>query len=1664
MEPSPSPPVTARVVVPPSHIHNSQASGEDVPTTTSSTSHRHTPSPLNSNPPVMQCIERRTFTTATHAQKEKVAEEEEAVEEEERASRSRHSSTSTRPNGGPLAVRPTNVAPLLRQKRRSVSLFNIPDPGTGWEARMSPQRSDGDSISLEEEEVPASSSASTPSSRPLHKNKDQQQQQRCTGSSSASAARRARVIGPDPHDCIDLREGEYARRADDEDDDDEPQEMRVAPRPHEFYQRPQPSRRAPAPAPVAADDLAVLVNADTVDRCRSDSRGQIVLVDDSDLVEEEMATQDAPRAVSSADPSMRHTTTTARSMSIRTPTEFVGESAEGKEKDGGRRDSVTSSSSPPSAAYAECEFALDYYYYPADPDPEAAAEEECTEEANNKTPARNGGGSAAAIGGEGGRERARRRTSASPSLSPSMHRWAHSLAEETPFTPFSFTPRCPPAATASSTPSPAVALNASRAETDEVPASSSAADRCRVNVLDDFLTNGDLQRLSVQEVVAAVLAAPPPPPLPSTLNGKEVVVALEKEEMGFDGPLDEPAPRRPTEEDPLRNFHTTSHMSQQQLEQEQLTHRMGNVRARLSTVDQLMARFDAVIEARQTELKTLKEKHQELAQHTESHKARAAMARKEIRRLRDRQHTQEELQLLHDMLVDKENRLSVARSQLLALKRLRQQLDLLHASSTGKSTSVSARAEGGAAVSVSSAAEAKHPEWTDEHALLATVSLHPGARLVLLGPPPSGGRGAVLPPITKPLPPTPPAPNSPAADAAKRQTEKTAAAAAAAAAAAPDQEQQEHQRSPSASSVSSLASLNTCDIMDDFLEELLMEVDGLAKVCIQLPSPPPTLSCCNRVHHPSENTPTTRHSRPGPSRRARPTYSALNRRLNDGNNGFFSFFGGATEAHLNSKPLSTFLANLDRLSRTSWELEEEVQLRARELATDGEEEDLRTRLMVEYGLSGKSDTVNGAEGEKMEGTPHESLLSPTTPPQPSRTEEVKEALLLLDEADPLSTTDSSDRTTRQIFLSSPEHGRRSRGSNGGSGGARRSSAGSTPPSTSPLLRRPMSVALLLPTLVYAYPRVAAVSQHLDDEQQQIQRDYAATIAAARQQRRDLTSRLREVFRLHVAPALQRKMVALKQRQTSLARELGELGVKEMTLEWEEAEPEMPDDAALWQLMDEATAAGRRRWLGPRRRGGSQRSRSRFSAYSAGREEDIGRYDDDASSRGASVLRMEETKVTASLRPAGDPPACAVYRRTLHVVCDAPVEELGEEVARRSGVLPSQQQRHHHRRTHGSGDVTAREDSAKPRSARLARRRSSAGSGRRSTTTTGQAPRHSAPGASLADPNQNGDAAPPRLSHKACEALQLYTHAPSQQLLRLARRKNNSQTTMMHGTGTTEAAGEGEDEGAATAVLHMKGNSATSRPSRIAPIGPSSLRCSGGTPRVSGTAGSSATTRSSTMSARVSAMAPPSPRHPRTSSQPASPRVQPGRRDHQGRHRQGAPTFLTPGVVGAAATAAAASAPLVLDTRVRLSTDIHTSPNGLALSPTPVATTTTGLWSPFRSTRDALADGAVHVAITFTGAEAHRRQVAQERREAYQREFWQLREELARIDEDIFQLRAKSTELCALQQRTEAEQTQKLAEAEAKVKKCRAFYKTLKRENKEWQDICNELQRVIREGE
>ncbi|KPI89956.1 hypothetical protein ABL78_0924 [Leptomonas seymouri] len=1578
MEPSPSPPVTARVLVPPSHIYSSRqpSAGESCEGAPAS-SQRQTPSPLNSNPPLTRHNQRHMH--AATAQATFVGERMTEEAEEERASLPRNSSTRTSPrSSAPLALRSINVAPASQPKGRPASLSNIRAPDVEWVVQMSERRSEGEGPPPTPEEE-QSAYALVPSPRQAHSHKEQLRRRRSSGSST-SAACRLNVIGPDLRDCIDLCESECTDAVREE---DEPQEMRVAPLPHELYQRHPQQRRAPAPTAVAADDLAVLVSADTVERCRSDSRGQICLVDDSDLTAES-ALPDRRCAGSLVDEAMRRTAAARLSASIRAPTEFPGEGEERVGVGVGEDRGSVASSSPPVDTYADRVFALDYYYYhTAVPNDETAAEGEFTEEAKDKTPAHNGGG--------GADEGAHRRTSASPSSS--VPRWARSIAEETPFTPFAFAPPCPAAAgaaTASSTPSPPVTPNAPHAKPEEAPIGSSAANHFRVSILDG-LTAGAQERLTVQEVVAAVLAAlPPPPSLPPAVQVREV--ALEKEDVDIDGPFDEPAPRIPAEGGAFHGCQSSSQSQRQrhaeQLEREQLIHRIGDGRAHLSSVDRLVGRVDAVIESRKTELKALKEKQEQLKQQTEGHKARTAIAQKEIRRLRDRQHAQAELQLLRDMLVDKENQLSVAQSQLLSLKRLRQQLSLLHAASAEKSRPASERLESSAAVPVSK-----------------TVSMPQSAQLLPPSLSESERRGALLPLS----PPSPAAvTNSAAADAARKQTKETTAE--------PGQEPHEPQRSASwssFSSASSLASLDTCDIMDDFLEELLMEVDGLSKVCIQLPSPPPAMSYCHRIGRSNASAHGRSNNQPGLSRRGRPTYSALNRRLNDGNNGFFSFFGGATEAHLNSKPLSTFLANLDRLAQTFWELEEVVQLRARELATDQEEEELRARLTVEYGLASK------AEGEES----HESPTSSTTPLQPSCTEQVSEALVLQEEADPLTATAFADRTTRQLFLSSPEHGRRSHGKPLSPGSA-------TPPSASPLLRRPASVSLLLPTLVYAYPRVAAVSQHLDDEQQVIQSDYVATIAAARQQRREFTSRLREVFRLHVVPALQRRIAMLKQQQTSLARELGELGVKEVTLEWEEEEPEMPSGVALWQLMDEATAAYRRQWLGPLLHGGSNRSRSRFSAYSAGHEEENSLYGDDTSSRCLSMmrgeserLRRDKMRATASLSRVAGPPACQVHRRTLHVRCDAREQKVGDDTAKarakpvsprpgKRGGLP-QQQRQHHRQTNGCGDEAGRGDSARPRSARLACQKSSARSGRRSTTATAKAP--------------------PHLGSKTCAALQLYTHPPSQKLLQLARQINSHNGhSATRGRGLAEAVGEGEEE-AAAAITRVNRHSAISRPPRIAPIATSSLRCSGGTPRASGATGSSATARSSaatTTSARVSVMAPPSPRH-----------------------RPDAPALSL-----AAFSTSAVSSPLVHDTRVRLSTDIGVPRGGPAVSPVAAA----GLWTPFEPTRDALAEGAVHVAITFTGAEAHRRQVAQERREAYQREFWQLREELARIDEDIFQLRAKHSELCELQQRTEAEQEQKLVEAEAKVKKCRAFHKALKRENKEWRDICDELQRVIRE--
>lgn len=1589
MERSPSPPLTARVVVRPSHLCNS----------------RQTSGSVEDEEWIRTSGQQQGLCSTTR-------------------------SASTRPSG-PLAAHPLNVSPALPWKLRSSAAAGgptpIPAPDFHWEVTMSEQGSEPSS--------PTQGRGSATASRHTRWSDQQQQQQqqqsfssssskqqqlpthclRNSSGSRTSATRRSSVLGPDPNDCVDLREERKVMVPwADDDDEEEPQEMLVAPLPHVRYQRPQQQQQQQQRLPSVADDLDALVNADTVDRCRSDSRGQVLLVEkycDGDSNDDggrrskthsggAQRREENFRASSSCGEAALPAT---RSASIRVPADLLGDRNENEA-------GSTSTASSHSTAYATAEFAMEYDYYPDSPCNHAAQEAEGDGE---RTPRRSGPAAAT---------KKQARASASPS--PSVPRWAHSLTEETPFTPFTFHPPCPPAAAAG-------ACDGTTAVTE------CQRDGALLSLRERLTATP--QRLTVQEVVAAVLAAPP-----------SVGVKAEAE---LHGPLDEPPPRRPAESTLLygKQEAALSVPQLQQAEASQLQQHIARVRARLSHVDLVMLRCDAVLESRQAELRAVEERLEELTQQANSHKTRAAMARKETRRLRDRQHTKEELQLLQDMLVDKENRLAVAQSQLLALKRLRRQLDLLHTASAEKSVLQDSRShEHRSAPSTPSVDGApprdqSHSERQPEAS--ADVAVPPGEPAAL---PPARGRGVPFPPTPPHLPkphaasptPTPVATDTSRTAVAQQPPEVQPCEDAGKEEEAEEEEEEggvsgagaRRTSSPAAasasSSASSLASLDTCDIMDDFLEELLMEVDGLAKVCIQLPSPPPAMSYCNRPAlkatargNGAQGGGTGGHA----PRRGRATYSALNRRLNDGNNGFFSFFGGATEAHLNSKPLSTFLANVDRLARSSWELEEEVQLRARELATDVEEEELRSRLMIEYGL------INKGEGGESRG-PADLLLSPVNPLQPSRTEEAKEALQLSEEADPLAaTTASADRTTRQLFLSSPEHGRRSRGSAGGAsanvnGGLLSPVSGAL---TSPLLRRPTSLPLLLPTLVYAFPRVAAVSQHLNTEQQQIQAEYAATIAAARLQRRDLTARLREVFREQVAPALQRRIDALREQQVALAQQLGALGVKEVTITWEEEEPATLDGDALLQLMDEATAAGRRQWLGgPRRRGG-QRSRSHISACSVAREEDSGAGEEATSSRGASALRVDGDAFRHRGLPSESCAAIAaldVYRRTLRVVCnEGSAEEQQEKAVARtttpasprsgrvSGAAPPQP--HHHHQSHSSHHTQ--------RSARSARRRASAGSGRRSGAVSAAA----AAGASASHQRQSVagheqslfSAARLTATNKSCSALQLYTHAPTPQLLRTAQRRG-------------EADGA-EETGAAFA------KTSNAKPVRIALVAAPALRCSGGTPRVSGAPGASTTTRSSTLSGRVSGgrPAPPSPRR-RTSSQPVSPR---------------------PPSTRAEAPLPPLSVPRIVDTRVRLPAEGATPPGGASATPIAAAA---GLWSPFAQTRDALADGAVHVAVIFGGAEAHRREVAQARRSAYQRAFWQLREELARVDEDIFQLRTHHTDLCAVQQQTEAAQQQKMEEAEAKVRKCRAFYKTLKRENREWQDICDELQRVIREGE
>ncbi|TPP53236.1 hypothetical protein CGC21_3065 [Leishmania donovani] len=1181
---------------------------------------------------------------------------------------------------------------------------------------------------------------------------------------SSRSNRRPGLLAAVPAPLFTWEEGDNEGRASDvtaeEEDEKQCLTQPGAPRPLPYDQQKQAMH-------ALACDLAALVNAGTVDRCRSDSRGQV------DLIGNDVADQVTKNTVDACD----------RVESARSA---------GHSNDAG--DDVN----------ASYEFEQEYFYCPTTP-PETVG------------PGESGERAASVLRGA---ETPRRAVSDSSSSS-STPRWVLSLAEETPFTPFVLS-----ATGVATAPTPFLHVS---------PAIRATATAVAV-ATEEQLRQGHL----------------------GTSTGAQQQMRMPTQRLS----AEDVSERRPEEPLPRRPPGCDEGML---VERERLRQRVRDTQARLTHVDQLMARFDVVVAARQAELEKLREKQAVMAQQADSYKSRAATATREVRRLRERQHGQDEVRLLCNMMADKKNRLHVAQSQLSRLQNLWKQLQLLHTATAG---TTAGDAEEGA-----------------DHVRSARAD---GAT--------DGGSA---------------------------------------------EDPREKERTPS-SPASSVASLDTCNDISDFLEELLGEVEDLAKVCIQLPSAPPAaaLSSCNSmrrltIKHPS-GAADQGLQRAQPSQ-SRPTYTTLNRRLNNGNNGFFSFFGGATEAHLDSKPLSTFLANLDRLARTSWEREEELQLRARELATEEEEDSLKARLALEYGvklqqpqlpqhLSGSS----GSAGEKM------GALSPLSPVALSSEREEEHLSNGRANGTPALTSPigrltppndavaaSTDRATRQISLSSPEHGRRSRGSSVGP----RTPNGIVPlPSSaaSSLSHHRVTPApFLLPTLVYAYPRVAAVSQHLDAEQQQIQADYAAAIEAERQGRRQLTMQLNDTYRQHVAPVLRRAIDALRRHQASLARQLAELGVKAVTIQWEEEEPEEFNDAALLRAIDSATAAGQKPLWGIQwRRATSGRSRSRASAKVSTREKEEDSYGDAPDSQCTSLARSEY----GGLR---NHHASTPQQHEAKHGSRLPKRVVGVQ-ASLIGLLPFR-------------------DACR-------------------------AEHHDALGR-IADGNLvQGNC---RHTHRHVIVPAKWRHTPC-----LWRNRRIGDDASFHCSW----------KWAEQQRLRQRSDAAI-------------------------TASELQVCRLTNLLGNESAA--PLQRRPQASC-------------------------CHPVVEDVRELAAAADSAFSASTRVNMSTLM-----------------TANVWSPFQRTGQALADGAVRVALTFTGEEARRRQAAQARQEAHQRKFWELREELARIEEDTFQLRTRWTELQSTRQSIETEHRTKLAEAEAKMKKFRTFYESLRRENKEWQSIRDELERVIR---
>ncbi|CCW69138.1 unnamed protein product [Phytomonas sp. Hart1] len=311
----------------------------------------------------------------------------------------------------------------------------------------------------------------------------------------------------------------------------------------------------------------------------------------------------------------------------------------------------------------------------------------------------------------------------------------------------------------------------------------------------------------------------------------------------------------------------------------------------------------------------------------------------------------------------------------------------------------------------------------------------------------------------------------------------------------------------------SLFSNNTCNVLNRFLKDLLAEVEELTKTCIQVPSP----SDSSRVSQGNRN-----------GRR-----SSIK-----GSNGFFSFFGGATEQHLSAKPLSTFLSGISRLERSAWRMEEEVQLRARELANVSEEEELRDKFQVFSVLSGTNltsqhskvlmtpnRTVNIDQGSETEGKQVVEFSTPLTPLQTSsqKLQHLQNSPEFLP-CSPIRDRNNVVAAARDIMESngSPSH---------------------IAPSIGTISMKPQELS-------YVYPRLRDASHDMDFQQLQIRVDYEKEVEKQRSKVRLMAKKLRDAYRTQIEPLLRTRITELKQQQVLMAHELRDLGIAEVHLERE----------------------------------------------------------------------------------------------------------------------------------------------------------------------------------------------------------------------------------------------------------------------------------------------------------------------------------------------------------------------------------------------------------------------------------------------------------------------------------------------------------------------------------